>query len=46
MIIYVEVVTLQHLPGHSKITMTARYAHSLADDKMAAVKQLDLSGVR
>ena len=34
----VDIVSVQHLLGHSKITMTARYAHSLADVKMAAVR--------
>ena len=28
-----------------KITMTACYAHSLADDKMAAVSKVDFAGV-
>jgi integrase len=42
----VDLITVQHLLGHSKITMTERYAHSLADDKMAAVRQLDFAGVR
>ena len=37
---------VQHLLGHAKITMTARYARSLADDKMAAVRRLDLAGFR
>ena len=32
------------LLGHSKITMTERYAHSLADVKIAAVSKLDLAG--
>jgi integrase len=41
----VDIVSVQHLLGHSKITMTARYAHSLADAKMAAVSKLDLAGV-
>lgn len=42
----VDIITVQHLLGHSKITMTARYAHSLADDKIAAVRRLDFAGVR
>ena len=41
----VDIISVQHLLGHSKITMTARYAHSLADAKMAAVSKLDLVGV-
>ena len=36
-----DLITVQHLLGHAKITMTARYAHPLADDKMAAVRRLD-----
>jgi integrase len=40
----VDIVTVQHLLGHSKITMTARYAHALADVKLAAVSKLDLAG--
>jgi hypothetical protein len=31
--------------GNSKINMTARYAHSLADAKIAAVNKLDFAGV-
>jgi len=42
----VDLITVQHLLGHAKITMTARYAHSLADDKMAAVRRLDFAGFR
>lgn len=42
----VDLVTVQHLLGHSKITTTSRYAHSLADDKMNAVKRLEFAGVR
>jgi integrase len=37
----VDLITVQHLLGHSKITMTARYAHSLADAKIEAVKKLE-----
>ena len=40
----VDIVSVQHLLAHSKITMTARYAHSLADAKIAAVSKLDLTG--
>jgi integrase len=36
-----DLITVQHLLGHAKITMTARYAHPLADDKIAAVRRLD-----
>jgi integrase len=39
----VDIVSVQHLLGHSKITMTAHYAHSLADAKIAAVSKLDLT---
>jgi integrase len=41
----VDIISVQHLLGHSKITMTARYAHSLADAKIAAVSKLDSAGV-
>jgi integrase len=40
-----DIITVQQLLGHSKITMTERYAHSLADVKMAAVSRLDLAAV-
>jgi hypothetical protein len=36
-----DLITIQRLLGHAKITMTARYAHSLADDKITAVRRLD-----
>ncbi len=35
----VDIVSVQYLLGHSKNTRTARYAHSLADVKMAAVRK-------
>jgi integrase len=41
----VDIITVSKLMGHSKITMTARYAHSLDDAKIAAVSKLDLAGV-
>ncbi len=37
----VDLITVQHLLGHAKITMTARYAHALADAKMGAVRKLE-----
>jgi integrase len=40
----VDLITVQQLLGHAKITMTARYAHSMADDKTAAVSKLDFAG--
>jgi integrase len=36
----VDIITVQHLLGHAKISMTARYAHSPDDSKIAAVKRL------
>lgn len=42
----VDIVTVQHLLGHSNIMMTSRYAHSDADAKMDAVKRLNFAGVR
>ena len=40
----VDIVSVQHLLVHSEITMTARYAHSLAGVKMAAACKLDFAG--
>ena len=37
----VDIITVQKLLGHAEITMTARYAHALADVKIAAVRKLD-----
>jgi site-specific recombinase XerD len=42
----VDIVTVQHLLGHSNIMMTSRYAHSDADAKMDAVERLDFAEVR
>lgn len=42
----VDLITIQQLLGHSKITTTARYAHSNADAKINAVKRLDFAGIR
>ena len=39
-----DLIKVQQLLGHAKITMTARYAHSIADDKIAAVSKLDFGG--
>jgi integrase len=36
-----DIITVQRLLGHAKISMTARYAHSLLHDRIAAVKLLD-----
>jgi len=41
----VDIISVQHLLVHSKITMTARYAHSLADVKMAAVSKPDSGAI-
>jgi len=41
----VACIPIQHLAEHSSISMTMRYAHSLADDKIAAVRRLDRSNV-
>ncbi|MFQ5662855.1 MAG: tyrosine-type recombinase/integrase [Terriglobia bacterium] len=37
----VDLITVQQLLGHSSIRMTARYAHSLRENKVAAVGLLD-----
>jgi integrase len=42
----VDPITVQHLLGHTPITMTGRHAHSLADDEMAAVNRLNFVDVR
>jgi integrase len=41
----VDLVTVHHLLGHRTTNTTTRYAHSFADDKMAAVRRLDFAGV-
>jgi integrase len=41
----VDKIGVQHLLGLSKFTTPARYAHSLAGDKITAVHKLDLGGV-
>jgi hypothetical protein len=41
----VDIITIQKLFGHSKITMTESYTHSVADVKMAAVSKLDFAGL-
>ena len=37
----VDLITVQHLLGHARITMTARYAHSPNSARIAAVTRLD-----
>ncbi len=37
----VDISTVQHLLGHARISMTARYAHSPDTARIAAVKRLD-----
>ncbi|MGA2631846.1 MAG: tyrosine-type recombinase/integrase [Terriglobia bacterium] len=41
-----DLVTVQKLLGHARITMTSRYAHSLMADKVAAVKRLEAPKTR
>jgi site-specific recombinase XerD len=40
----VDFASVQDHLGHSKIALTGRYAHSLADVKMAAVCKLNVAG--
>jgi Phage integrase family len=40
----VDLITVQQLLGHARISMTARYAHSLSDARIAAVRQLEARG--
>ena len=40
-----NLTTVSRLMGHSKISMTARYAHSLDDAKIAVVSKLDFADV-
>lgn len=37
----VDIITVQHLLGHARISMTARYAHSPDQARVAAVERLD-----
>jgi integrase len=37
----VDIITVQHLLGHARISMTARYAHSPNASRIAAVERLD-----
>jgi hypothetical protein len=37
-------ITVQQLLRHAKIARTDRYAHSMADDKIAAVSKMDFAG--
>lgn len=41
-----NLVTVQRLLGHARITMTSRYAHSLMDDRIDAVKGLEAVKIR
>lgn len=37
----IDLITVQHLLGHAKITMTSRYADSPTDARIAAVRRLE-----
>jgi integrase len=37
----VDLITVQQLLGHARISMTARYVYSLCDSRIAAVRQLE-----
>ena len=41
----VDLITVQQLLGHAKITTTARYAHTADKNKIDAVKQFDRAEV-
>jgi integrase len=41
-----NLITVQRLLGHARITMTSRYAHSMMDDRMNAVKGLEAVKIR
>jgi site-specific recombinase XerD len=41
----VDIIIVRRLRGYFKITMTERYAHSLADVKISAASKLDLAGI-
>jgi len=42
----VDIITVQHLLGHAKIPMTARYSRSPGSSRIAAVRRLDELFVR
>lgn len=42
----VDLITVQHLLGHARISMTARYAHSPTQARIAAVERLDSLSAR